>query len=318
MVMFLQVLPRFDQAWHATCPQNDMRVLFATDGSKEAAAALRTSIRLLNASDRQIDLLCVAPKPSSAQRHPEQYKRRILRESTQILERARGLVPPETAVNMRCAIGSPAAVIVQQTEEYDLTVIGPKGTGAKTDNALGPVASRVIEHARGPVLVAREVQSEGGLRALIAVDGSDASCRAIETFRSLFDSTGAEVCLMHVAETPWIHLGLGDDWESYDDDEKDRSEAGTLETELVREGDLIIEHARELLRPLEVQVSVTTRMEEGNPADQILSEADRGQYDLVVLGATGRRDLKHSMLGSVSTKIAWNASASVLIVREPD
>jgi nucleotide-binding universal stress UspA family protein len=65
-------------------------------------------------------------------------------------------------------------------------------------------------------------------------------------------------------------------------------------------------------------MSISTRVDEGNPANEILSEADRGQYDLVVVGATGSRDLKHSMLGSVSARIAWNAPCSVLIVREPE
>jgi nucleotide-binding universal stress UspA family protein len=52
-------------------------------------------------------------------------------------------------------------------------------------------------------------------------------------------------------------------------------------------------------------------------ADLTLSEAERGQYDLVVLGAIGTRGLRHTMLASVSAKVAWSASWSVLMVREP-
>ena len=291
-----------------------MKVLMATDGSREASMALRTSMRLLNRSDRDIDLLCVAPKFAGFQHDRTQYERRILRHTTQILDRARRCIPPGAIVHLKTEIGSPARAIVDRTSEYDLTVIGPKGVGAAAGTPLGPVANRVIENAQGPVLIARELRSEGGLRALAAVDGSSASRHAIEAFTSLFDLTGAEVCLMHVAETPWIHLGLEADWESYDEEDKERSDAGELEKELLREGDAIIEIARELLRPH--RVSVSLRTEEGNPAEEILTEADRGQYDLIVMGATGVRDFKHSMLGSVSAKIAWNTSASVLIARE--
>jgi len=74
--------------------------------------------------------------------------------------------------------------------------------------------------------------------------------------------------------------------------------------------------ARQALR--RYGAAVTTRLDEGNPANEILSEAERGQYDLVVVGATGSRDLKHTMLGSVSAKIAWDAPCSVLLVREPE
>ena len=166
-----------------------------------------------------------------------------------------------------------------------------------------------------PVLVARELRSEGGVRVLAPVDGSAASMRAVETLASLFDLSSAEVCLMHVAETPWLEPG-DDEWVTYSEEDKEASETGAIEQEMVREGEAVIEQARDLLRPN--RVSVTTRLDEGNPANEILSEADRGQYDLVVVGATGVRDLKHRMLGSVSSKIAWDAPCSVLIVREPE
>jgi nucleotide-binding universal stress UspA family protein len=50
-------------------------------------------------------------------------------------------------------------------------------------------------------------------------------------------------------------------------------------------------------------------------SEEILSEAIRGEYDLVVLGATGLADIKRAMLGSVSVKVAHNAPCSVLIVK---
>lgn len=297
-----------------------MKILIATDGSPEATKALQTANRLLRLTERQIDLLCVAPKPRKYAQGGESgngYQRRMLGEITQILERARtNFSRNEVPVNLLTAFGSPSAAIVNRAEDYDVTVIGPKGRGTGSIGGLGPVASRVVEHALAPVLVARELRSEGGLRVLVAVDGSTASLHAVETLAEVFDLTSAEVCLMHVAETPWAEMGLDEDWVTYSEEDKANSEAGVMEKELVREGEAVVEQARTVLRPQ--NVSVTTRIDEGDPANEILSEADRGQYDLVVAGATGARDLKHSMLGSVSLKIAWNAPCSVLIVREPE
>ncbi len=88
-----------------------------------------------------------------------------------------------------------------------------------------------------PVLVARDLRSEGIARMLIAVDGSTASLHAIETVSSLFDLDGAEVCLMHIAETPWVQFGLDENWETYSEEAKESSEAGVMEKELVREGE---------------------------------------------------------------------------------
>jgi nucleotide-binding universal stress UspA family protein len=309
-----------------------VKVLIATDGSKEATTALETANRILSLKDRRLDVLCVVPKfIGGGRRKGEGNARRgrLMREITQILEHARANLPLHDGnINLLTETGSPSGVIVNKAEDYDLTVIGARGRGIFGANegasgsegagevGLGPVASRVAEHASEPVLIARGLRSEGGLRVLVAVDGSTASLRAVETLASLFDLSSAEICLMHVAETPWIEFGAEEEWVTYSEEDKENSETGMLEKELVREGDAILEQARDLLLPH--RLSVSTRLDEGNPADEILSEVERGQYDLVVVGATGARDLKHRMLGSVSFKIAWNAPCSVLIVREPE
>ena len=297
-----------------------MKILLATDGSDEATTALRTANRLLNPASRHIDLLCVAPKlrkNGRSKANGNGYERRMREEVSKILERARASFSrSEVPVNLLTAFGSPSASIVHRSGDYDLTVIGPRGRGKGSIGGLGAVASRVVGHAFGPVLVARELRGEGGIRILIAVDGSTASLHAISTLAEVFDLTSAEVCLMHVAETPWMELGVDEDWITYSDEDKANSEAGAMEKELFREGEAVVEQARDLLRAQ--KISITTRIDTGDPANEIMSEADRGQYDLVVTGATGARDLKHSMLGSVSMKIAWNAPCSVLIVREPE
>ena len=237
---------------------------------------------------------------------------------TQSLHKARAIIGPKCGeIHLFKEFGSAAGIIVNRAEDHDLTVIGAKGRGTAGQVGLGPVANRVVEHSLGPILIARELKSEpGSFRVLAAVDGSTASLRALETLVGVFDLTSAEVCLMHVAETPWVELTPEEEWNTYSEEDKENSESGIWEQELVREGETILDQARELLRPY--RVSVVTRCDQGNPANEILSEADRGQYDLIVLGATGVRDLKHQMLGSVSSKIAWNAPCSVLIVREPE
>jgi nucleotide-binding universal stress UspA family protein len=62
-------------------------------------------------------------------------------------------------------------------------------------------------------------------------------------------------------------------------------------------------------------LSATLMITEGDPALEILSEAERGEYDLIVIGATGEDDLKHDLLGSVSTKVTQAALCSTLVVK---
>lgn len=295
-----------------------MKVLMASDGSKAAATALRTAARILSPEERNFDVLCVAPpynrRDETAGRNV--FEKRTLADTTNVLERARAAIAPEAkAVSVLAEIGSPAIVIANKTADYDLTVLGARGNGARSETGLGPVASRVIEHAPGPVLIAREMQGEEGLRILAAVDGSSASFRAVEVLGALCDLNLAEVCLMYVAETPWLNLESEGDWSTASEEEMEKSETSVIEKEFVKEGQQLIEDARRLLRHNRLPVSC--KVEEGNPADEILAEAERGRYDLVVVGATGNRDVKHRMLGSVSTRIAWDAPCSVLIVKEP-
>jgi nucleotide-binding universal stress UspA family protein len=294
-----------------------MRMLIAVDGSEPAALAARSAMRLTKAEDRAVDLLCVAPTYLKKDRNRKSYEKRILLETTQILEAARSEIGDQ-ALTVKCSagLGSAAATIVEETPNYDLTVIGAKGWGTNVNVGLGPVSSRIAEHALGAVLIGREIRSETGLRVLVPVDGSTASNRAINALHDFIDLSGAEITLLHVAETPWVQLGLEEDWVTADEEEQEHSDAGVFEKELVREAEDVIEQARRRLAT--ARATVSTRVEEGNPGNEILSEIDRGEYDLVVVGATGTRDLKHQMLGSVSAKIAWDAPCSVLLVREPE
>jgi nucleotide-binding universal stress UspA family protein len=303
--------------WKQECWRFSVKILIAIDGSQEARTAMLTAIQLLKPEAHEIDLLCVAPTFGRRERSRKEYERRILRETTQILDQAKAeIATGPSTIRLIPEMGSPAAIIVDKAPDYDLTVVGSKGWGTNPNAALGPVASRVAEHALGAVLIGRQMTSEAGARVLVPVDGSTASLRAVEALQTMLNPAGAEICLMHVAETPWIHLGMEEDWVTASEEEQARSEAGTWEKELLREGETIVEEARERLR--NPHLTITTRIDEGNPSEEILSEAERGQYDLVVVGASGNRDLKHQMLGSVSSKITWNAPCSVLIVREPE
>jgi nucleotide-binding universal stress UspA family protein len=64
-------------------------------------------------------------------------------------------------------------------------------------------------------------------------------------------------------------------------------------------------------------ISVTTTVLEGNPAEVILDEAERWGADLLVAGAHGDGPVKRRLLGSVSQAVALHAHCSVEIVRCP-
>src|SRR5262249_40219783 len=123
----------------------------------------------------------------------------------------------------------------------------------------------------------------------------------------------AEITLLSVVETPWVNLGLDREWFDYPNDLDGTSSNRSFKDELRREANVVVEHAR---RRLEGDgLSATVMITEGDPALGILSEAESGEYDLIVIGATGEEDLKHNLLGSVSTKVTQAALCSTLVVK---
>lgn len=301
-----------------------MKTLIATDGSPEATAALTGASRFLN-KENKVSVVCVAPeapartsKARSQNGHVkarERYRKRISKETDAILDAAQKVLAKDGIEAKRISqFGSPAGIIQQLSSDFDITVMGATGRKDRSLIGIGPVAGRIVEHGSGTVLVVREPPGEGSWRALVAVDGSEASLQALKVLKSYFDIAASEVTLIQVVETPWVHLGLSPDWVNYPDEVLDRIDPEVqLERELGREADAIVSAAEAELEGHPMELKSVIR--EGNPATEILGEADLGDYDLIVLGATGASDLKHQMLGSVSAKVAAQARCSVAVVR---
>jgi nucleotide-binding universal stress UspA family protein len=305
-----------------------MKVLLTTDGSEQSTAALYTAAILLRRERAQYDLLCVAPEfiPPKAklekgtkkrERMINAYREQIRVKAQETLARAQAsLATGGIDAGMRTEVGSPARVIVQISGGYDITVVGAHDRYTRGKSGLGPVAGRVVASSPNAVLVGRELAGDRSWRVLAAVDGSLAAERALHMFAACFQARSAEITLIHVAETPWIHLGLGREWF---DDSKEMLDRTGNETEMAFEEELnyeardVIEESRSLLESR--GLSANTVITEGDPALEIISEAERGEYDLIVMGATGVSDLKHSMLGSVSTRVAQDAPCSVFVAK---
>lgn len=295
-----------------------MRALLTTDGSKEAIDAMRAASRLLDGSDRQVDVLYVAVEPRapmSGAVAKRAYHHRAAAEARRILEGAKKILCEEGIDALTLSeTGSPAGIIMRAGEDYDVIVIGAKGLEERSQGGLGPVASRVVEHANGCVLVGRQPPEDRQARILVPVDGSAGSKHALDALRSFFNLDSADITLLHVLETLWLPIESED--ESLGETDTEYRQTTQVLSEMRREAEQLLNEARD--RVLPSHPGVTTSVREGIPANEILSEADQGDYDLVVVGASESEDMKHRVLGSVSSKVAWNAPCSVLVVRVPE
>lgn len=301
-----------------------MKALMTTDGSAETLMALRTASRLLRKKDCEATVLCVAPEfyppkgETTGKRHKvlqEEYRRRVQQETKQIAKKTQAALREEGIESEAITeFGSPAEVIIRLSDGYDVVVVGATGRREHSSYGLGPVASRVVQQASGTILAVRGEFSANRLRILVGVDGSRASQRAIESLIANFNLDEAEITLMHVKETPWIHVGLQREWFAYPEDAGNADVARNWNQDLHVEANELIEEARDQFANL--PITVVTNVGEGNPGTEMLGEADSVDYDLIIVGATGVSDVKHNLLGSVSTKIAWYAPCSVAVVRK--
>jgi len=137
-------------------------------------------------------------------------------------------------------------------------------------------------------------------KILIPVDGSENSFKAAKTAASMIANSDCLVTIFHVIELPTIHS---------------RPEftqvLNLLKEDIENEGKKIIEISKSYFNN---DKNLTSKITYGQPASEIISESNKSNYDLIVLGSRGLGEFKGIMLGSVSDRVSHNAKASVLIV----
>jgi nucleotide-binding universal stress UspA family protein len=266
--------------------------------------------------------------PHKLAQHVEQFREQLKIEANKMLIHAQAaLIPEGINAEMRVVTGSPTRQLLALGIDYDLIVVGAHDQFARGKAGLGPVAERVVGQTLAATLVGRELNSERSFRVLAAVDGSLAGYHALRQALAWFKLESSDITLLHVTETPWFQLGDESywqdrrnwkDWLAETEDTHALNEASLpLGSELRYEAEAVLNRAHRILE--QNGLGATDLIEEGDPALEILSEAERGGYDMIVLGAAGtpddKHDLKHELLGSVSAKVARDAPCSVFIAR---
>jgi universal stress protein A len=109
---------------------------------------------------------------------------------------------------------------------------------------------------------------------------------------------GGRLIILHVAEPPVV--GYGTAWSP------------------PTEGDWrAVEKRLRRVQPADPTLHVQHRVEEGDPAAEILRAAEEWGCDLIVMGTHGRTGLAHLLMGSVAEQAIRTAPCSVLVVKGP-
>ena len=146
------------------------------------------------------------------------------------------------------------------------------------------------------------VEKEGEVyrKILVALDGSEASKKALGAAIQLARSHAAGLCALGVEEhLPHYAATVGEVEEAKD--EKD-SFFGRVMDEARRAA---AEH----------EVELNTEVRAGNAAQQIVRVASDGEFDLIVMGAKGQSRIRYFLLGTTADRVSHHAPCSVLLVR---
>ena len=138
-------------------------------------------------------------------------------------------------------------------------------------------------------------------RILVAVDHTPPT-ELLDLISDAARGGGAAVRLLHVAPKPDNLIGDDGYVMAYADQEAVRLEAEGLD----------------ILRPIELHlggVSVESVVRFGDPAVEILREAEAFDADLIAMPTRGRTGVARLLFGSVAAEVARRASVAVALVR---
>lgn len=291
-----------------------LKILVATDGSEDAAAACRFVHALPLSEGTSIHAVSVIDATAfngfeAYWTAAEQFRQAAEAHAAQALQSAAAILTREgVTVTTASVDGYPAREVLRAADEIDadLVVVGSKGLSGLERLLMGSVAQAVVKRSKRPVLVAR--QPAGNVcEALLATDGSEHARHAVEFAARLPLPAGAERLLVHVIRP---YRGFPD-YLLFDPREH-RAAVDAVRQKQAELGDALLAETEELLKALGAATERVLRC--GDPATEILRLAEQRGVDLIVAGARGVSLLEGLWMGSVAERLLKEAPCSVLIV----
>ena len=308
-----------------------MKILVAYDGSEWADEALEDLKRAGLEGEAEVLVMSLAdvfvPPPINEEvdkafpmyvpdgiRRAHERAQHKLEQAESLAKRASKQIKsmfPKWNVRYEAQADSPAWALIRTADQWkpDLIVMGARGHSVLGGRLiLGSISQRVLYEARCSIRIARgpHKNADTPVRILIGVDNSSDSWAAVDAVCNRDWPKGTEVGLLAVVDTvmaintnssepravKWIAVSDEKNWDQ------------------VRE---IFEPPAQKLRSAGLHTEVLIRR--GNPADQILQEADTWGADCIFVGAKGTRGIDRLLLGSVSSAVSSRAHCSVEVVR---
>lgn len=210
-------------------------------------------------------------------------------------------------------VGDPARELCAVAREYgaDLMVVGKHGLGVGQWGRFGATAERLVRQAPAPVIVAFGTPSGLPRRVLVALDDGPDSARIAEWAAALCTNGGERITAIHVLSNAVLSHMLSTAATRSSDIRDDLQVRDELHAEARQWLDRVL-----CVRPGGAATSSIVAF--GDPATEILAEAERMHADLIVVGSRGQGRVRQALLGSVAREVLRGANRPVLVVTAPE
>jgi nucleotide-binding universal stress UspA family protein len=287
--------------------QKELRVLVATDGSRDAKAAIATTLHFPWAAETRVRIM-------SARRTRAEYRRSILlsaldRGAEKVAETARRTLSRRWPdVDVEIVDETPVEGILGAAKRFkaDVIVVGWRGHGAVRRLLMGSVSRGVVRGSTCAVLVVRRSQH---IRTLVVgVDGSEAAKGAVAFVGRLVPPRGGRVTLVSAVDllTPPSRGRVPG--------------AASIAREMKRQNTIRARAATKQLNRAAAGLKrkgwqTRTMLVHGEPLRDLHRAVATSRAHLLVVGARGTSGVRYLLLGSVAEGALNQSPVSVLLAR---
>jgi nucleotide-binding universal stress UspA family protein len=192
--------------------------------------------------------------------------------------------------------------ILDEAEEggFDTIVMGRRGLGKAKALLLGSVTNKVAQKAKGcaVTIVSNLKQIQ---KILFPIDLDSDYQTIIPLVKDLAARHNASLLLLYVAPPVTMFPSF------YVNIQMAHIEAELQVTARERMTALVRDFFPDFPK-------LTTRVELGYPADQILKIAEQEEIDLIIMGTHGRRGIERAIFGSVAFKVVQEANCTIVTI----
>jgi nucleotide-binding universal stress UspA family protein len=271
-----------------------MRMLICTIGSKRRKSTLQFATEVAKALTGKVTLLGVV-----SQEKDKDTLHHTLNKTAKTLKEL-GI-----AVATRVETGSAETIVMAELEQetYDLVALGSLGGKRSRGTFFATVGMRIVERAQSSVLLIKGNHPELS-RVLICASGAGHGHLSVWAGASIACGAQAQATVLHVVDAlPAMYAGL-------EQMEETLAELLQSDTEQARE----LKWAAQVVKA-ECDIS-EVKLRRGIVTEEILREAQQGDYDLIVLGSSRYSGgLIRALMGDVTREILNRAEWPVLVVR---